>query len=141
MTATARRAFGRARIGPTRSCAGWAIARERYLAEKSYALTMAGRWDEALAAAARIGDVRFSAVVSVLSGPCELLVHRGELEEARIILELVSRSGTRPTCRTSRASAAARAMLAYADGRPNEALEAGDEAISVGRVFGSASRR
>ena len=110
---------------------------ERYLlAEKSYALTMAGRWDEALAAAARIGDVRFSAVVSVLSGPCELLVHRGELEEARIILESYAAIGDSTDVPDKSCHAAARAMLAYADGRPNEALEAGDEAISVRRVFG-----
>ena len=110
---------------------------ERYLlAEKSYALTMAGRWDEALAAAARIGDVRFSAVVSVLSGPCELLVHRGELEEARSILESYAAIGDSTDVQDKSCHAAARAMLAYADGRPNEALEAGDEAISVGRVFG-----
>jgi hypothetical protein len=59
------------------------------LSEMSYALTMLGRWDEALARCAEIPEEQLGASVQLigpLTGVLDIHLHRGELDEARSLL-------------------------------------------------------
>jgi class 3 adenylate cyclase/tetratricopeptide (TPR) repeat protein len=58
------------------------------LSEMTYALTMLGRWDEALARLAEIPEEQIgtnSQVLSPLTGPLGIYLHRGELDVARLL--------------------------------------------------------
>ena len=59
------------------------------LSETSYALTMLGRWDEALARLAEIPPEKLGTSVQLLSpltGPLDIYLHRGDLDSARRLL-------------------------------------------------------
>jgi tetratricopeptide (TPR) repeat protein len=56
------------------------------LAEMTYALSMTGRWDEALETARELADEQTRSggmFLSLLSGPLEIYLRRGQLDEAR----------------------------------------------------------
>jgi tetratricopeptide (TPR) repeat protein len=58
------------------------------LSEMSHALTMLGRWDEALARLEEIPQEQIgvdTAVLSPLTGPLDVYIHRGELNQARAL--------------------------------------------------------
>jgi predicted ATPase/class 3 adenylate cyclase len=112
------------------------------LAEMSYALTMLGRWDEALA---RLGDLpeeilTLADVSSVLSGPLEVYLQRGELAAAR---ELVARfEGLRGASDVQWRAGydTAQAAVFLAEGRSEAALEAAERAVAERDVMGIAAQ-
>jgi class 3 adenylate cyclase/tetratricopeptide (TPR) repeat protein len=89
-----------------------------------------GRWDEALAAAQQsgpLGDLPQGALISVLSAAI-VSVHRGELDEARHLLDLGSGLESSHDVQNRTVYQVARSPLLRAEGRLEEALAAGEEA-------------
>jgi hypothetical protein len=104
----------------------------------TFALTMLGRWDEALARRREIPDDKLSDnnIASVLSGPLELHLHRGELDEARHLLadaEELERSGDLQQEGCYEAAAAA---LRLAEANPREALMVADRPFARRALLG-----
>jgi class 3 adenylate cyclase/tetratricopeptide (TPR) repeat protein len=109
------------------------------LAEMSYALYMLGRWDESLARMAEIPDEQIGPIVdtiSVLTGPLQLHIHRGELAEARTLLAAFDHVRTSPDTQARGAYAAAEASLLLAEGRPANALAVADRVFETTSVRG-----
>ncbi len=113
---------------------GWSI-----ISETVYPLYMLGSWDEALAAYAEIPEdqiERAGMLLSPLSSTLEIHVHRGELDEARRLLTLYDRLTDSADPQDQAALAGARAALAEADGRYEDAVEAGAHAVEVAGPYG-----
>ena len=106
------------------------------LSETTYALTMTGRWDEAVAIFDELPEEQLRAdsnLASVLSGVLEIFLHRGQIERSR---ELHSWFDYVPSeDHQSRAiHIAAQAALLHAEGRFAEAMDAGAYAAEVSDV-------
>ena len=107
------------------------------LTETTYALTMTGRWDEAVEIfrelpAETVGTSgNYS---SVLTGVLEIFVHRGQLEPAGDVLSMFAFLGEEIALQDRAVHAAARSALLYAEGRLEEAVAAGSEAAGVTAV-------
>jgi class 3 adenylate cyclase/tetratricopeptide (TPR) repeat protein len=95
------------------------------LAESTYPLYMLGRWDECLATAAQIPEDRLneSVTLSLLSSVIEIHIARGNTAEARRVRGLYPAESPDVQERTS--FAAADTAVLHAEGRFEEALEAG----------------
>ena len=108
------------------------------LAETSYALFMLGRWDESDARAREIpiGPRMLSDYASLLTGPLQLLVHRGELEDARAMLSHFEPMEGSSELQVRGIYAAAEASLLLAAGRPGDALAAADRLFETLEVRG-----
>jgi class 3 adenylate cyclase/predicted ATPase len=106
------------------------------LSETSYALTMTGRWDEALAIFEELPEEQLrgnSNLASVLSGVLEIFLHRGQIGRSR---ELHSWFDYVPS-EDRQASAirlATQAALLHAEGGFGEAVEAGSHAAGISDV-------
>jgi class 3 adenylate cyclase/tetratricopeptide (TPR) repeat protein len=103
------------------------------LSEASYALTMLGRWDEALARFAELPEERLGAdtqLSSVLSGPLELQLQRGELDSAARLLGRYETLGRSSEVQASAVYHAALAAVRLAEGRHGEALDAAEHAFA-----------
>jgi class 3 adenylate cyclase/tetratricopeptide (TPR) repeat protein len=113
------------------------------LSEMTYALTMLGRWDEALA---RFGDIEEEAVgvdtntMSVMSGIVEIHLQRGELGEARRLFTRNERLRTSGDVQGEGAYNAALASMAVAEGNTREALEAAERAMAGRGTVGIGSQ-
>ena len=109
------------------------------LAETTYALYMTGRWDEALAALEELSDEQAQSggmFLSLLSGPLEIHLQRGNLAEARRLYErFLSLEGS-VDVQEHACYFGATAALARAEGRLVEALEAGRKATEPGETLG-----
>jgi class 3 adenylate cyclase/tetratricopeptide (TPR) repeat protein len=108
------------------------------LGEMTYALTMLGRWDEALARRREIPDDMLTEnnISSVLSGALELHLHRGELDAARELLaaaEAHERSGDVQQEGCYEAGAAA---LRLAERNPRDALAVAERAFARHELLG-----
>jgi tetratricopeptide (TPR) repeat protein len=113
------------------------------LAEMTYVLTMLGRWDEALA---RLGDLPEEVVgrpdvSSILSGPLEVYLNRGELAQARELLtrfeELRSSAGD---VQSQVSYATAAGVVSFHDGKIEEALDSAERAVAAGEALGIAAQ-
>jgi hypothetical protein len=95
------------------------------LAESTYPLYMLGRWDECLATAAQIPEDRLneSVTLSLLSSVIEIHIARGNTAEARRVRGLYPAESPDVQERTS--FAAADTAVLHAEGRFEDALEAG----------------
>ena len=105
--------------------------------ERSYAMTMTGRWDEALEAYAELPEEQLrvsSGLASVLTGVPEIHLHRGELDQARDVLSLFAFLEHEIALQDRALHAAARAAVLHAEGRYADALAAGAEAVGVSHV-------
>jgi class 3 adenylate cyclase/tetratricopeptide (TPR) repeat protein len=109
------------------------------LAEMTYPLSMLGRWDDALALFenpteehARSGGV----LLSLLQGPLEIHVARGEPDEARRLFSLFAHLEDSSDVQDRSACLSARARLHVTEGRLAEALADADEAIEAGATLG-----
>jgi class 3 adenylate cyclase/tetratricopeptide (TPR) repeat protein len=101
------------------------------LAETTYPLYMAGRWDEALETLAEPSEEQLASgalLISVLTSVLEIHIHRGQVESARRLFARFDRLPTSPDVQEQAIYAAATAALAHAEGRLPEALEAGEAA-------------
>ena len=105
------------------------------LSETTYALTMTGRWDEAVAIFDDLPEEQLRAnpnLASVLSGVLEVFLHRGRLERAREPLATFAYLERRPS--GPAVYIGARAAVLHAEGALAEALEAGTEAAGFSDV-------
>jgi tetratricopeptide (TPR) repeat protein len=113
------------------------------LSEMSYALTMLGRWDEALARFAELPAERLgkeSGVLSPLSGVLEMHLHRGRLDLAR---ELLARFEPMKDSGIAQAEGCYRAGLAavrLAEGDHAAALTAAEQAFQSREAHGITSQ-
>jgi class 3 adenylate cyclase/tetratricopeptide (TPR) repeat protein len=113
------------------------------LSEMTYALTMLGRWDDALDRLAEIPaeqhgtNTQLASLLSVL----ELHLHRGELDQAR---QLRTRwdelAETRGDVQVQGAYHAATAALRLAEGNPRDALSAAERAFAGRSAVGIAAQ-
>lgn len=113
------------------------------LSEMTYALTMVGRWDEAFVRLSEIPNELFGKetnILSPLSGPLEIHLRRGQLDQARQMLsryEEISRSGD---AQAGGAYHAALAAVRLAEGNNEAALAAAEQAFATREALGIASQ-
>jgi class 3 adenylate cyclase/tetratricopeptide (TPR) repeat protein len=105
------------------------------LAESTYPLFMSGRWEEALAAFGELPEEQLrtnSDLTTPLQSVLEIHLHRGQLEEARAVLDLFAylEEGTDDMQNRSM-YAGARAAVLRAGGHLAEALAAGSVAAEM----------
>jgi tetratricopeptide (TPR) repeat protein len=108
------------------------------LSERTYALYMLGRWDEAQAARAEFTPDQLRAggvMLSLLQSGVEIHLHRGELDEAREVFALFSGIEDSTDVQDRSMYFFARACLHRAEGRLREALADGEATIEVGRTL------
>jgi predicted ATPase/class 3 adenylate cyclase len=101
------------------------------LAERTYALFMAGRWDEALEIAEELREeqVRSGGMfLSLLSGPLEIHLQRGDLTEAQRLYGLFGKLDDTTDVQERACFFGATAALHRAEGRLRDALETGQMA-------------
>jgi class 3 adenylate cyclase/tetratricopeptide (TPR) repeat protein len=103
------------------------------LAEMTYALTMLGRWDEALA---RLGDLPDEIlgrndVSSVISGALEVYLHRGELAAAQQLLARFEDLEGSTDVQSRIGFDTAHAALLLAEGRRDDALAAAERSVAA----------
>ena len=109
------------------------------LSEMTYALSMLGRWEEAVARLAEIPDEmigQHTNLLSPLSGPFEIHLQRGELDEARQLLsrfEEISHSGD---AQAESAYQPALAALRLAEGKYLDSLQAAEQAFAARENLG-----
>jgi tetratricopeptide (TPR) repeat protein len=103
--------------------------------ERLFALFMVGRWHEALQSAAEIPEAdlaRGDIIGPVLVLPA-IHVARGNLPAARHVLSVCARFESSDSIQERAAYAIGRAVVLRAEGHLDRALEAADEAVSLGR--------
>jgi tetratricopeptide (TPR) repeat protein len=113
------------------------------LCEMTYALSMLGRWDEALASLAEIPAEqigRISDLLSPLSGPLEIHLHRGQLDQARELLSRHEELGRSGDAQAESAYQPALAAVRLAEGNYREALIAAEQAFAMREHFGIAAQ-
>ena len=106
------------------------------LSETTYALTMTGRWDEAIATFDELPEEQLRAnsnFVSVLSGVLEIFLHRGQIGRSR---ELLSWFDFVPSedRQAYAIHTGTQAALLHAEGRFGEAVDAGSYAAGISDV-------
>jgi class 3 adenylate cyclase/tetratricopeptide (TPR) repeat protein len=105
------------------------------LSEQSYALTMTGRWDDAIGAFEEMPEqLPSSSGTSVLTGVLEIRIHRGELDRARELIAAHAQHATSISVEGRAMYLAGRAALDHVEGAYSEALEAGAEAAGISDV-------
>jgi tetratricopeptide (TPR) repeat protein len=110
------------------------------LAETSYALSMSGRWQEALAVHSELPEEQlrtYLSLTSTLSGVLEILIHRGRVSDSRALFSLFDYVKGVPDLQDQAIYQGARAALLHAEGRYDDALEAGSEAARLGSRLGA----
>jgi class 3 adenylate cyclase/tetratricopeptide (TPR) repeat protein len=111
--------------------------------EQAYALTMLGRWDEALARKAELPAERLGVdtnMLSVLSGPLEIHLRRGELLAAQELLGLFEDIGRSDDLQTAGSFYGGTSAVRLAEGRLREALAAAERAIEGRLTLGLGSQ-
>ncbi len=113
------------------------------LSESTYALSFLGRWDEAVATFEELPaeQLRTNAQLSSpLAGVFEVLLHRGELEEARALFAHYGHLRTSEDLQSGAEYAGAAAALAVAEGHPQDALAAWNDAAALIGELGYANQ-
>ena len=104
------------------------------LAERTYALAMTGRWDEAVEASEQLSDEQARSggmFLSLISGPLEIHLQRGNLAEARRLHALFEHLDGSLDKQELAAYLGATAAVARAEGRFADALDAGRKATET----------
>ena len=109
----------------------------RLLLESCYPLMVTGRWDEALARAGDVPESQLDMWALYWGTRAEILVHRGELEEARRLLALNARSEPSADVQERAQQGAGAALVLRAEGRFAEALATAEETLEAFQVFGA----
>ena len=110
------------------------------LAERTYPLFMAGRWDDVVATTDEFTQEQVDAggvVLGVLQTGVDVHVHRGELDSARRIFSMFSRLEQSTDVQDQSTYLAATAALRLAEGRFREALTAGAATIETAPILGA----
>jgi class 3 adenylate cyclase/predicted ATPase/ribosomal protein L40E len=113
------------------------------LCEMSYALTMLGRWDEALARFAEIPDEQIGAttdLAGLLSSVVEIYLNRGQLDDARDLVARYKELARASDVQTKSIFQVAVAAIRLAERNNREALSAAEEAIATGEAIGIAGQ-
>ncbi|MBM2823066.1 MAG: Tetratricopeptide repeat protein, partial [Thermoleophilia bacterium] len=109
------------------------------LAEMSYALFMTGRWDDALDIPEELQEEQERSggmFLSLLSGPLEIHLQRGDLAEAQRLYSLFSSLEGSPDVQERACFFGGTAALYRAEGRLREALEAGQKVLEGEQTLG-----
>jgi tetratricopeptide (TPR) repeat protein len=109
------------------------------LAETTYALFMLGRWDESLAIADELTSEQTRSggmFLSLLSGPLEIHLQRGELLEAQQVYSLFESLQETTDVQERACYFGASAALRRAEGRMREALDAGRMVLEDAQTLG-----
>jgi tetratricopeptide (TPR) repeat protein len=106
--------------------------------ETTYPLFMLGQWDEALKRSQEVPEERLldALTLSLLSGVLEIRVHRGELAEARRLLSHYEPFRDSRDLQNRSCFLAASACVARAEGRLDDAVRDGTEAVRIARESG-----
>jgi tetratricopeptide (TPR) repeat protein len=113
------------------------------LAEMSYPLFMLGRWDEALATLGNPAVEQTQAggvLLSLLTGPLEIHLQRGDLAAAEELFGLFSHLEKSTDMQDRSCYLAARASLSAANGDPEQALRDAEGAIAAAQSLGFAQQ-
>ena len=113
------------------------------ISESTYALTMLGRWDEALVRLAEIPDEHLGTeaqILSPLSGPLEIFIHRGQLDEARVLLSRFADFGGSSDVQARGCYETGLAAVRLAEGNPREGLSAAMAAFETRESQGIGSQ-
>jgi tetratricopeptide (TPR) repeat protein len=108
-------------------------------AERTYPLLMLGRWDEVITTREEFTEEQINSggvVLSLLQAGVEVYSQRGDLDEARRLLSLFSRLADSPDLQDLGCYYASTAVLRRAEGRLEEALEAGVRTLDSAPIFG-----
>ncbi len=111
------------------------------VAERCYPLLMLGRWDEVLETRESFTDDQFHSggvVLSLLQAGVEIYGRRGDLDEARRLFSAFEHLGESSDVQDRSAYFAVEGALRRAEGRHEEALEAGMATIPTADVLGPA---
>ncbi|HET7136775.1 MAG TPA: adenylate/guanylate cyclase domain-containing protein [Gaiellaceae bacterium] len=109
------------------------------LAEMSYALTMLGRWDEALARVDELSEaVEGRESFSVIGGPLEVHLHRGEVAAARELLARFEALEGSSDLQSLAGYATAEAAVLLAEGNREAAFAAAERSLDVRDTLGIA---
>lgn len=114
------------------------------LSEMSYALTMLGRWDEALARSAEIPEERFGGDVSLaspLSGALEVYLQRGELNEARELMRRFEPLSEAGDVQAEGIYHQATAAVRLAEGNAHDALVEAEHAVTGRATMGMSAQQ
>ena len=114
----------------------WAV-----LAERTYALSMLGRWDEAFSVSGEFTQEQIDAggvVLSLLQSGVEIHIQRGQLDEARRIFSMFSRLDGSTDVQDRSIYLASRAALRRAEGRLRDALSDGEATLETAPTLGMA---
>jgi tetratricopeptide (TPR) repeat protein len=109
------------------------------LAERTYPLSMLGRWDEAQTTSEEFTPEQFVSgglMLSLLQSAVEIHIQRGELDDARRVFSMFSRLEESTDVQERSCYLGSRAALRRAEGRPQEALADGEATIEAGRTLG-----
>jgi tetratricopeptide (TPR) repeat protein len=113
------------------------------LAEMSYPLYMLGRWDEALASLESPTEEHTQSggvLLSLLQGPLEIHIARGQLDQARHIFSLFAHLDASIDVQDRSSYLSGRAALNLAEGRFAEALADADAATAAASTLGFAAQ-
>jgi tetratricopeptide (TPR) repeat protein len=113
------------------------------LSEMTYALTMLGRWDEALARLAEIPDEQLGKDVNLASpitGVLALYLWRGQRNEARRLLSRFEELGRSGDAQAESAYQSGLAAIRFADGDHRDALAAAEQAFATRDALGIAGQ-
>jgi tetratricopeptide (TPR) repeat protein len=108
----------------------------RLMGDSTSALSLTGRWTEALDQLATMPEEGTAAGYGLLPSLAEVQVNRGSLTEARELLSLLARFETSVDLQERAEYEAAKAILLQAEGRHDDALAAGEEAFNARGVLG-----
>ena len=114
------------------------------LSEMTYALTMLGRWDEALERLEELPRDRIGVDTSLLSpanGPLELYIHRGQLDEASALLTSYAAFDRNDDLQARGTYEVARSAVRLAEGSPREALAVAETGFRSREVLGIAAQQ
>ncbi|HEY2789700.1 MAG TPA: AAA family ATPase, partial [Gaiellales bacterium] len=108
--------------------------------ESTYALYHLGRWDDAMAAFVELPEEQLPSghvLISPLTSVLPIHLYRGELDAARALRDVYARLETSVDIQERSCYAAGCAVLALAEGRYDEALERGEEAVATQGLMGA----
>jgi len=109
------------------------------LAEMTYPFFMLGRWDDVTRTRDELTQEMIDSgalLLSIVQTGVEVYVNRGELDEARRLLELFARLKHSSELQAKTMFLVSTAMLRRAEGRLREALAAGDAVLEQGETLG-----
>jgi class 3 adenylate cyclase/tetratricopeptide (TPR) repeat protein len=111
------------------------------IAERCYPLLMLGRWDEVIETRNEFTDEQFNSggvLLSLLQAGVEIYCQRGQLDEARRLAARFEHLEESSDIQDRSAHLGVTAALRRAEGRLEEALEAGAATIPSGEILGPA---